>query len=666
MFVMLVLGLMLRYHPLFVIIITVIIGIFLLCRFRKRLTIVAILFTLIGTGISYINFDFQKATYIGLIVDSRENYFLLNSSFEKLYVYQKNNNYEIGDIVSIEGYKSPISFANVESAFSFQDYLKDKGVNYQLNVTKIETKFSNPIRINTLKRSFLSHFKDETTSHLVSGILFSDLGDDNTIDNIKSLHLARLLSTSGIYIAIFYKFLILLFSFFFKEKTCKILSFSFIGIYSIFVFPKFSVIRFMALTMMKLFNEYKFNKKYSYLTLLSISGFFFLFIDYHLTYSLSFILGYSIPIINYFLTKFLYRYKKNNRRIYRYILLTIFFVPIELIMYNEFSILTYPIQLLLTPLFLLFGIISFISFLGLPIYPVISHTANGINNITYYLSFINFSIYAPPFNELFLLIYYLTYFYLILMIEIRHKRIRNLIIALYLSCFTLYLLPLRNIFTNEVVFINVGQGDATLIRNKFMTILIDTGGSTYMDLAKDSLIPFLKKKQIYNIDLLITTHDDYDHCGAAKSLISNFNVKNYIKDYHNFPIKAGDVTLKNYNIYNDEFKEENDESLVIGFNLSNVNFLITGDAPKKIENRIMQDYKYIPCDILKVGHHGSNTSTSETFINYLQPKEAIISCGKNNKYGHPHQVVINTLKKHHINIRRTDIEGSISYSYLAI
>ena len=666
MFVMLVLGLMLRYHPLFVIIIIVITLIFLLCRFRKRLTVVAILFTLIGTGISFIKFDFNKPTYMGLIVDARENYFLLNSSFEKLYVYDKNNNYEIGDIVEISGYKTPISFTSTESSFSFQKYLEDKGVYYQLHINKIETKFSNPIRINSLKNGFLSHFKDERTSHLVSGILFSDLGDDNTIDNIKSLHLSRLLSTCGIYIAIFYKFLCLLFSFIFKEKTSRILSISLIGVYSIFVFPKFSVMRFMLLTIMKLFNEYKLKKKYSYLTLVSISGFFFILIDYHLTYSLSFILGYSIPILNYFLNAFLYRYKKYKRNIIRYILLLLFFIPIELSIYNELSLLTYIVQLLLTPLFLLFGVLSFISFLGLPIYPVISHFTNAISNITYYINYINFTVYAPPLNEVFLSLYFLIYFILILMIDIRHKRMKNLIITLYLSSFALYLSPIKNLFTNEVVFINVGQGDATLIRNKFATILIDTGGSMYTDLATNSLIPFLKKKQIYNIDLLITTHDDFDHSGAVTSLRNNFKVKTYIKDYNNFPIKIGDIALNNYNNYIDEFKEENDESLVIGFNLSNVNFLITGDAPKKIENRIIKDYSYIPCDILKVGHHGSNTSTSENFITYLKPKEAIISCGKDNKYGHPHQVVINTLKKYDIKIRRTDIEGSITYSYLTI
>ena len=86
-----------------------------------------------------------------------------------------------------------------------------------------------------------------------------------------------------------------------------------------------------------------------------------------------------------------------------------------------------------------------------------------------------------------------------------------------------------------------------------------------------------------------------------------------------------------------------------------------GDAPKEIEYKIIEDYKFINCDILKVGHHGSNTSTSDAFIKYLKPKEAIISCGKNNKYGHPHKETVSTLKSNNVSIRRTDKEGTINY-----
>lgn len=85
-----------------------------------------------------------------------------------------------------------------------------------------------------------------------------------------------------------------------------------------------------------------------------------------------------------------------------------------------------------------------------------------------------------------------------------------------------------------------------------------------------------------------------------------------------------------------------------------------GDAPKSVEYTIMEENTTIQCDILKIGHHGSSTSTSYRFIDYIKPKEAVISVGRNN-YGHPEDSVINILEKRNIKIRRTDKEGTISY-----
>ena len=159
----------------------------------------------------------------------------------------------------------------------------------------------------------------------------------------------------------------------------------------------------------------------------------------------------------------------------------------------------------------------------------------------------------------------------------------------------------------------------------------------------------------------MTTHDDFDHSGAVNSLIENFTVKRYEKDYKSFPISIRGFTLTNYNVYPDLWSEENDRSLVIGFNTREYNYLIMGDAPKKIETQIMKDNVFIPCDILKVGHHGSNSSSSDAFIKYLSPKVGVISCGKKNKYGHPHSDVVAILNKYKVRIRRTDLEGTITY-----
>jgi competence protein ComEC len=143
------------------------------------------------------------------------------------------------------------------------------------------------------------------------------------------------------------------------------------------------------------------------------------------------------------------------------------------------------------------------------------------------------------------------------------------------------------------------------------------------------------------------------------SLIENFTVYEYIKDYQKFPLNVGGLTLANYNVYPELWSEENDESLVISFKINNFSYLIMGDAPKKIETAIMKDNEYIPCDILKVGHHGSKTSSSREFINQINPKYSIISVGKNNRYGHPNKEVLENLDNS--KIYRTDEDGIIMF-----
>ena len=189
---------------------------------------------------------------------------------------------------------------------------------------------------------------------------------------------------------------------------------------------------------------------------------------------------------------------------------------------------------------------------------------------------------------------------------------------------------------------------------------------TYTDIANNNLIPFLRKNRIYKIDSVFITHYDYDHYGALENLQKEYKVDHVYDYYSSFPISVGHLTFNNYNIYGVTSNEENDRSLVLSFHILNKNFVIMGDAPSWVEKKIIKDYDSIPCDILKVGHHGSDTSSCEEFISYTHPKTAIVSCGKNNRFGHPSKSVVKTLNKHNIEIRRTDFEGTITYREFSI
>ena len=212
-----------------------------------------------------------------------------------------------------------------------------------------------------------------------------------------------------------------------------------------------------------------------------------------------------------------------------------------------------------------------------------------------------------------------------------------------------------------MTFVNVGQGDCCYIRKNNKVIFIDTGGLSYKDVATSSLIPFLKKKRVYDIDLVITTHEDYDHTGALSILQQNFTIKECINDASLFPIDIDGIHFTNYNTFFTNKSDDNDKSLVIGFRLFNTDFLIMGDAPIEVEKQMIKTYKSIPCDILKVGHHGSDTSTCDEFVKFISPKEAVLSVGRN-RYGHPSKKVINILEKNNVKVRSTLEEGSITYT----
>ena len=118
--------------------------------------------------------------------------------------------------------------------------------------------------------------------------------------------------------------------------------------------------------------------------------------------------------------------------------------------------------------------------------------------------------------------------------------------------------------------------------------------------------------------------------------------------------------MENLNIYKNMRNDENLKSCVFKFKLQDKTFLIMGDAPKEIEKMIIKDNKELTVDYLKVGHHGSNTSTDESFISSINPKVAIISCGYKNKFNHPSKETIDILLKYKISIKRTDIDDTIT------
>ena len=235
------------------------------------------------------------------------------------------------------------------------------------------------------------------------------------------------------------------------------------------------------------------------------------------------------------------------------------------------------------------------------------------------------------------------------------------------------------------MYFDVGQGDSSIVRVDGVVSLIDTGGIlSYGEgeynykISKNKLIPYLKSNGIRKIDNLILTHGDFDHMGEAIYFVSNFKVDKVVFNcgVSNKLEKDLIYVLKEKNISYDScvgkldvgkykfkflntgiYDNENDSSSVIYFKYNEYKFLFMADAGKNRENDIINKYKIRNIDFLKIGHHGSNTSSDSNFIKVINPKYSIISVGANNRFGHPREEVLDILDKR--KIYRTDMDGSI-------
>ncbi|NFO99218.1 MBL fold metallo-hydrolase [Clostridium botulinum] len=232
----------------------------------------------------------------------------------------------------------------------------------------------------------------------------------------------------------------------------------------------------------------------------------------------------------------------------------------------------------------------------------------------------------------------------------------------------------------RVHYIDVGQGDSILIQFNDKNLLIDAGCNN------KKVQRYLKKCGVKRLNYLIATHPHDDHIGGMHYIIDKFKIDKFLAPkatnntatFKNMLIKLKENNLKitttkagdvinldpKLNIFvvapsNYNYKNLNNYSIVIKLSYNKTSFLFCGDAENLSEDEILKEGYNIESDILKLGHHGSNTSSSKNFLDDVNPKIAIISCGKNNDYGHPHKETLKKLKTRNITTYRTDIHGTI-------
>ena len=247
----------------------------------------------------------------------------------------------------------------------------------------------------------------------------------------------------------------------------------------------------------------------------------------------------------------------------------------------------------------------------------------------------------------------------------------------------------------KIYFLDVGQGDCTfIVTPKNKTILIDGGGSTGsdFDVGESTLIPYILDRGYKKIDLMFISHFDQDHVGGLLTVLKELKVnrvciskqeensENYQKfleivkekDIPATIVKLGDKIKIENSLYfdilwpqEDQITENriNNNAIVMKLNYNGFSCLFTGDIEKIAEDKMVSLYKdkfVLESDILKVAHHGSKTSTTDNFLELVNPKNCLIGVGKNNLFGHPSNEIVERLEKLDVKVYRTDINGEIS------
>lgn len=240
----------------------------------------------------------------------------------------------------------------------------------------------------------------------------------------------------------------------------------------------------------------------------------------------------------------------------------------------------------------------------------------------------------------------------------------------------------------QVYFIDVGQGDSELIRLKDsgIDILIDAGTRS----TKQELADYLKELGVDDIDILIGTHPHEDHIGGMAKIIEEFPIgtlylpeisdemtpttKTYeslldAAESKNVTVRtaaAGDVLLEQGNTSfkvlspsHTDYDNLNDYSIVTRLKVGDTAFLFQGDAETPVEEEILDSGADVSCDVIKLGHHGSSTSSSRAYLEAANPSAAVISCGVGNEYGHPHRETMDLLEKLSITPYRTDTQKTL-------
>lgn len=587
-----------------------------------------------------------------------------------------------GAYVLVEGELIKPYNNTIPNNFNYKSYLSNKMIYYQLKIDNIKViKESNNIIYKLKNKINKRILKIDKTGYLKAFILGDNsLIDDMVYESYQSIGITHLFALSGMHVSLLsgiilkglkkvnnkLKYLIVI---------IVLISYGFIVGYPASI--KRAITFFIIASINKIFNF-----KLSTLKILFITVFILIFLNYKIIYDI----GFLYSVITVFGIFWGSNFIKSENIIYSSFKLSLvaflFSLPITLACFYEINILSIIynmfyipfVSVILYPFCLLTFILPFLEKILVLLIKVMENISLFLNNIDFFKLYLDFNI-----GEILL-------FYILLLVILRYNRFKYFIL-LFLIVFIDLMIPYLD-SSLYVYYLDVGQGDSSLIITPHLkeVILIDTGGKLSFDTklegdksyVSDGTLSLLRSLGINKIDYLILTHGDYDHMGDAIYLVNNIKINKVIfncgeyndlekelmevleQEKINYYTCINELDINKNKIYflnSDIYDNENDNSNVTYFNFYNNNFLFMGDAGIDKEKYILDNYNLENIDFFKVGHHGSKTSSSKEFVNMINPKYSLVSVGRNNRYGHPNEEVLDILRDS--KIYRTDENGTI-------
>lgn len=635
----------------------------------------------------FINFIIIKSEYkdsdknlYGTVMDykkSKDKTTIWVKGKEKVLVnYYSDINVSYGDYIYVYGvFKKPKENGNF-NLFNYKRYLLSNKINYVVTASKIIVIKKNDNVFYTLKNNLLRKIENANKSKgYILAFLYADksLIEKDVYTKYQKIGVSHLFAVSGMHVSLISIVLLKLLNKI-KERKRYIIVSIFLSIYLFLTNFTISMVRATFQFILFFINKsFKLNIDNSNLVLLLFSILVIInpYNIYNIGFLFSFIISFTLIRCSKLIKgKFIIKSLKTS--------LISFFSSMPVLINNFFEV--NFLGIILNIIY-----IPFVSYILFPL-SLVTVLFPSLDNILYMfisyfekitdffsnIKFLSFSICKM--NIFLIIMYYIIFIYIL-------KRKKSLVYKIIIAIISLiFLINNGRIVNSEVSILDVGQGDSSLIRLKNKNILIDTGGNINYDISKNILIPYFKSVGIKKIDYLVLTHGDYDHMGEAINLVENSKVEKVIfncgsyNDLENELIEVLDKKkikyyscIKELNIDNNklhflqtkEYDNENENSNVIYTELNGYKFMFMGDAGVGKEKDILEKYNVSKIDVLKIGHHGSKTSSDKNFIDEMNPKYSVISVGKNNRYGHPNKEVLNNLDNS--KIYRTDQDGSIMF-----